>query len=267
MPKQLLIYERAVPVNTQRHRDWSIKVGKGFNFVRNVNSIPLTAVEFPSAARGFAIVFAGTEDAMMPSVILGPRDQENLYLADDGTWRAKYVPAFLRRYPFVFSSGDDGQKFTLCIDEEFDGFNQEGLGERMFDAQGEQTQYLGNVLEFLKAYQTEFARTQAFCKKLKELELLEPMQARFKLGDGKQYSLSGFVAINRERLQNLSGETLASLARTGELEIAYLHLQSLRNLSDLGERLQLQVADGEVETGQDRAEAETGTTELSSDTA
>lgn len=59
------------------------------------------------------------------------------------------MPAFLRRYPFVFSSNDDASTFTLCIDEEFDGLNQDGRGERLFDSEGERTQYLQNVLGFL----------------------------------------------------------------------------------------------------------------------
>ena len=50
---------------------------------------------------------------------------------------------------------------------------QKGLGERLFDSEGEQTQYLGGVLEFLKAYQVQFQRTEALCRKLNELELQE----------------------------------------------------------------------------------------------
>ncbi len=42
----------------------------------------------------------------MPAVLLGIRDQENLYVDDNGAWNAKYIPAFVRRYPFVFSSQD-----------------------------------------------------------------------------------------------------------------------------------------------------------------
>ena len=237
MTKQLLIYEEAIPVNNERHRKWSVKSGKDYRFSHDLNAVPLTAVEFPLAAAEFPIVFAGNDDAVMPSAILGLLDKQNLFVAEDGDWQASYVPAFLRRYPFVFAATEEGQKFTLCIDEEFSGCNQDDIGERLFDAQGEQTQYLRSVLEFLKAYQAEFTRTQAFCKRLKELELLEPMQARVKHNDGQQYSLSGFMAINRERLNNLPGDELQRLARSGELEIAYIHLQSLHNVTRLGERI------------------------------
>jgi len=231
MSTQLLIYERAVAVNKQKHKDWSVKTGNSYDFAKNINSVPLTAVEFPSAAAEYSIIFAGNEDAVMPAVILGVRDQENLYLSEEGTWTSKYIPAFLRRYPFVFASSDDNKKFTLCIDEEFSGCNQDGVGERLFDAEAEQTQYLKSVLNFSSEYQGQFNRTQVFCKKLKELDLLEPMQAQITLPSGQKMNLGGFQAVSRERLKKLSDEQIVELAKTDELELIYLHLQSMRNFN------------------------------------
>ena len=63
-------------------------------------------------------------------VILGVEKDENLYVKQPGSWDARYVPAFVRRYPFVFSRSDDGQTFTLCIDETWSGCNADGKGER-----------------------------------------------------------------------------------------------------------------------------------------
>lgn len=236
MTKQLLIYERAVPVSKQRHKDWSVKTGADYRFAGEVNSLPLMAIEFPSAAAEYAIVFAGTQNTVMPAAILGVRE-ENLYLKKDGAWEARYIPAFVRRYPFVFSGSDDGKTFTLCIDESFSGCNREGLGERLFDAAGEQSQYLGRIMTFLKDYQAQFQRTQAFCKKVKDLDLLEPMRAQITLNTGEQLGLQGFMAISRERLKKLTGDQLAELTRTGELELFYLHLQSMRNFRAMVERV------------------------------
>ncbi len=233
MSKQLLIYSRAQAVNSQRHREWSVKAGDNFEFARDVNSVPLTAVEFVTASSEYPIVFAGSDDQLMPLVVMGVRDKENLYMNDDGTLDAKYVPAFLRRYPFVFSSQDEGKNFTLCIDETFDGCNQDNVGERLFDAEGEKTQYLNNVLEFLKEYQLHFARTQAFCKKLQELELLEPMGAQFTPPQGEKVTLTGFFAINRKKLKELSAEDLERLVKNDGMELIFLHLYSLRNFNTM----------------------------------
>ncbi len=236
MTTQLLIYEKAVPVNSQRHGDWSVKIGADFGFARQVNAVPLMAAEFPAAAAEYPVVFMGT-DSVMPAILLGAREKENLYVKEDGSWDGRYVPAFVRRYPFVFARSDDGRTFTLCIDEDFAGCNQEGRGERLFDADGERTGYLGSVLEFLQAYQAQFLRTEAFCKRLKELELLEPMRAQFALQSGETLGLTGFSSINRDKLKALPANTLADLAKTDELELAYLALQSLRNIQAMAQRL------------------------------
>ena len=235
MSTQLLIYGNVKPITKSEHGDLHIKTGSDYEFARNVNSVPLMAVEFRQAATEYPIVFAGNDKDIMPAVILGSRNDENLYLTESEEWDAKYIPAFIRRYPFVFSSSDSGDNFTLCIDEDFSGCNHEGKGERLFDSDGEQTQYLKNVLEFLKEFQAHFRRSQAFCAKLVELELLEPMGAQFNQ-DGERRSLTGFLAVNREKLKALSGDQLSELVQTDGLELLYLHLQSLSNFTTMLDR-------------------------------
>ena len=242
MAIQLLVYENAVPVSRQRHKEWSVKTGSDYSFARKVNSVPLMVGEFASAAPEYPVVFAGTKDEVVPAVLLGFRDQENLYVDQQGGWKAKYIPAFLRRYPFVFASHADAQNFTLCIDESFSGCNTEGRGERLFDSTGEQTQYVKTVLGFLQAYQQQFQRTQALCRKLRDLDLLEPMQAQVSLPAGQRITLGGFFAVNRDRLKGLPAETLSELARADELELVYLHLGSMHNFAAMGNRAREAIA-------------------------
>ena len=237
MAKQLMIYESAVPVSNSRHGKWSVDVGTDFGFSRSVNSVPLTAVEFPAAASEYAIIFAGNGDVVTPAVLLGMREEENLYLDKEGGWKAKYVPAFLRRYPFVFSSRDEGKNFTLCIDESYPGFNQDGRGQPLYEEAHKPSQYTQNVLKFLQQYQVEFHRTQNFCQKLKDLNLLEPMRAQINLQSGERIALGGFMAVDRARLKTLGSEKLAELVKSDEMELIYAHLLSMRNFAGMRERL------------------------------
>ena len=237
MPTQLLVYETAVPITHARHGKWSLEVGQDYSFSRRVNSVPLMTAEFPSAAGEYAMVFGGAGDAVIPAAILGVRADENLFVSSDGKWQGRYVPAFLRRYPFVFSSREDGKTFTLCIDEGFPGFNQADRGQRLFTDDGKPTPYVDNVLKFLQQYQVEFNRTQAFCKRLKELNLLEPMQAQVSLDSGEKRLLTGFSVVDRARLKTLSSTVLADLVKSDELELVYMHLASMRNFAAMRERL------------------------------
>jgi len=56
-------------------------------------------------------------------------------------------------------------------------------------------------------------------------------------GSGEKLSLSGFMAVSRERLKKLSGETLAELASNDELQLICLHLHSMRNFNLVQDRL------------------------------
>lgn len=235
MSTQLLFYKEAIPVSKGSHAKFSIDTTLDYSFATGVNSVPLTATEFPFAARDYVIVFAG-EEAPMPAVILGVQRDRNLYVSDTGEWQGRYIPAFVRRYPFVFSSGEEAATFTLCVDKEFQGLNDDGRGERLFSDEGENSAYLEKMLNFLQEYQLQFQRTRAFCQKLKEFDLLEAMQAHISMPSGGQQSLTGFRVINRDRLKALDGEKLAELAKTDALELAYLHLQSLNNFSVMVER-------------------------------
>jgi hypothetical protein len=231
-----MIYEKAVPVSQARHGNWSLERGTDYAFCRNVNSVPIMTAEFASAALEYAIVFGGTEEVVMPAAVLGVRPDENLYVTRQGGWQAKYIPAFVRRYPFVFSSGE-GKSFALCIDEAFPGFNQSSRGERLFGADGKPTPYVDNVFTFLQQYQLEFRRTQGLCKTLKDLNLLEPMQAQINLASGERMALRGFLVVDRARLKTLSASTLAELVNSDELELIYTHLMSLQNFATVRDRL------------------------------
>lgn len=237
MAKQLLIYESAVPVSAGRHGTASLEVVSGYAFSAGINAVPLMAVEFLRAATEYAIVFTAAGDDVMPAVVLGVRGDQNLYLSPDAQWQAKYVPAFIRRYPFVFSTSTDGATLTLCIDESYPGLNRDSRGQRLFTDDSKPSAYTEQVLKFLQEFQASFQRTRAFGKRIKELGLLEPMQAQVTTPKGEKLSLGGFLAISRDKLRALDGEALASLAKTDELELLYLHLYSMRNFNDVKDRL------------------------------
>lgn len=236
MANQLLIYQRAVPVSPQRHGDLYVKTGESFAFAAGVNAVPLLAAEIPHAAAEYPVVFTESNGVVMPALILGVRNNQNLFLTEAGKWDARYVPAFIRQYPFVVAAQENSDAMTLCIDEEFGGCNREGRGERLFDADGERTQYLENVVNFVRDYQVQFQRTKQFCEQLNSNELLEPMRAQFKSPDGQELNLTGFLSINRQKLRALRGNTLEAMAKTDALELAYVQLQTMRNFTAMVQR-------------------------------
>ncbi len=236
MTNQQLFYSTVVPVSPERHKHWCIRPFSDYSFTGKANSVPLMTAEFLSACSDFPIVFTGDDEVVMPVLLLGMHGGENLFLGADGSWEGNYLPAFIRRYPFIFSQSEDKDKFFLCIDESFPGFNQAGEGQALIGEDDQPTEFVGGILKFLGSYQQEAQRTQAFCQKLKELNLLERKNVEVGLPDGEKLVLAGIYLIDRPRLNSLSSEAIVELVRSGGYELICQHLVSLRNFHQLLER-------------------------------
>ncbi len=237
MSTQVLIYEKAIALNKDVHADWSVEVGDDFGHTQNLNALPLLTAEFFKASREYPIVFSKAGDTVAPMVSLGLRNNENLFLDKSQKWLADYKPAFLRRYPFIFARSEDGNTFTLCVDESFSGFNQKGKGQPLFNDDGTPSPYVNNILNFLQSFQAEHARTQAFCQKLDEFDLFEPNNAVWTKPDGEQVALSGFFCISRAKLKALPPKVLSGMIEREEMDLIYAHLLSLENFNWFKTRL------------------------------
>ena len=134
-------YERPVLLDRERHRRRRVQPATGFAFARKAHSLVLTAVEFNEACKEYAIVFTRSPvGKVVPVAMLGLRAGENLFVGDDGRWDARYVPAFVRRYPFVLAQAPGEQQLAVCVDEAFAGWNI-SEGEPLFDEQGADTPF------------------------------------------------------------------------------------------------------------------------------
>ena len=223
-------------MSAEVHGDWCLDSGVGYLFARNSHFFPITTPEFEKAAWHYPIVFVSEGDTVVPCVITSYVQGSNLFLQDDGTWDADYIPAFVRRYPFIFASVEGRDALTLCMDDSFAGFNQEDRGERLFLLGGGRTGFLERTLTFLQQYQAEQERSAQLARHIADLGLLEPVQAQVSLQSGEQLSLGGFSTVSRERLRVLDATKLSELARDDWLELLYVHLFSLGNFARLMDR-------------------------------
>ena len=231
-----LYYEDPVLLDRDKHRKWRVGPSRGFGFARNANSLYLAGVEFAEACKEYAVVFTRAGNGKIaPVAMLGLRSRENLFVDDQARWTGSYVPAFVRRYPFVLAELP-GQSLGVCIDGAFAGLNDQE-GQALFDAQGNNTPYLQNALDYLTRFQQEFRRTEIFCERLGEAGLLRPMDARADLVDGRSFTVSGLLVVDEQKLLELPDAAALSLFRAGELHLISMHLLSLGNMKQLVDRM------------------------------
>lgn len=235
--KTLMMYERVVPVDREQHRTLRIQQGKGrLGFSRGTNSMPMAAAELPLAALDYPCVFVPMGEEHTLVAIVGLRDQENLMIEADGGWAEQhYVPAFVRRYPFVLADQPNSDQLTLCLDEAFDGLNQT-QGEALFDAQGQDTPYFQQLQQFLLSFHHDMVATARFGKRLNELGLLVERGIDCKI-NGASLTLNGFKVVDEAKLRALPPDTIQELFGSGALGWIHAHLLSLNNVNKLGSRL------------------------------
>lgn len=232
-----LFYTKIVPLSKVQHQQLNVTPLKDYKHTRTTNSVYITAVEFLAAAREYPIVFgAGNDGSISSLVILGLKNNENVFVGKKGEWLGNYIPAYIRRYPFILAEDKKHSgNFAVCIDEGYTGFNKKKSGTKLFADDGTETPFLQKSIAFLKEYQNHIQQTRIFCNRINELKLLEPMQARVE-SKGKKQMLGGFQCVSRKRLKELPAEALHGLAGIDYLELIYAHLHSLANLDHLLKR-------------------------------
>ena len=235
---EVLFYERVIPLNRDVHRELKLQAEvEGYRFAQGVISVPVVGVEFPAVSREYPILFTGAGGENLPVAMVGLRPGENLYVEGDGRWsEGAYVPAFVRRYPFVFAKGEADDRLTVCVDDSSAKLGSES-GTPLFDDSGNETPLLKQTLSFLQDFQAHIERTRNFVNRLDELGLLKTRDLQAVLQDGSRFLLRDFRVVDEEKLQSLADAEVLSLFRSGELAWIQAHLLSVSNTSRLLERL------------------------------
>lgn len=234
--KTALIYERIVAITPERHRKTFVDIGSDWRFAAGLDAVPMLSEEFASIARFCPIVFAGSEKSLLPHAMLGLKPGKSIFVGENGGWGGPYIPAFLRRYPFISApvrqkENDTADKRILAIDEDFKGVNTSGRGMALYDAQGAQTKFLQDVGKFVVNFDVSLGRTRAFVGRLQEQDLLEPMAIQITDKSGTVTGgIGGMFGVSKKRLDAMEGDVRARLEEAGDLERCGLHLQSLSHI-------------------------------------
>ena len=222
-----------VLLNSVAHAKLKILPVNGYSFAKENHLVSLVLHELPKISANYATVFVKRQNSekFMPMALLGLEEKKNFFVDDKGQWLAgAYVPAAFRRYPFALAQTEP-DSMALCIDIHSESLSQEE-GVELFDDQGQPTESLEKIKNFLfESYQSELA-AENFCDRLVELNIL--VAASFKVqgpAGVKQYD--GCFVVDEQKLAALAAEDFLSLRVQGYLAAIYAHLISLQQIDKL----------------------------------
>lgn len=232
-----LFYSNPQPLDKEKHVKLGLAEDFTLDFAKHVNAVPVNLIEMPQVCHAFPIAFSPDGNAT-PVAILGLRDNENLFVEEDGKWAdGVYIPSYIRRYPFIFSEMPDSDQLTLCVDMN-DDIITEKTKKRFFTDESEATELSKNALEFCKSYHAAAQQTFEFSKALAESGLLIDRQADIDIGGGRKISFSGFRILDESKLAQLDDKDFLSWREKGWLPFLYAHLFSGAQWQNLVKRLQ-----------------------------
>ena len=230
-PVKPALYNNIVPITAEHHGEMYLDRVDNFSYTRDLGFVYVFCMEFIRAAKEYPIVFSVAGDEVFPVAMLGLRRDQNVFLDDNGNWLVDYIPAYIRRYPYMLAEDQQNKgKYVVCIDDTFAGLNKEGRGERLYNDDGTDGPGIAHAKEFLVTFQKNINITSAFCKRLQELDLLVPMP----LPTGakrKRVDLEGFAVVDRNRIFDLEDAKLVELIRNDDLELIYMHMFSANLLT------------------------------------
>jgi hypothetical protein len=230
-----LFYQNVVPLNRDTHRALRMKpLDRPLDYARLAHLIPALVDEFAAAALEIPIAFLPGVAYPAAVFVTGLKPGRNAFISADGRWDGNYVPAYLRRYPFIIGDVADADPI-LCIDSEFAGFD-ETEGTPLFSASGAPEPSVEQALALANTYRAAAQRTEAMAGMLQRFNLFRSVTLDAKLPDGESTVVHGLLVVDEQGLQALPDAQLLELRAAGFLPPIYAHLLSLGTISGLSQK-------------------------------
>lgn len=232
-PVTAFFYKQPVVLDRELHKDLHIKPGDAL-FAKNAQAVPLLVTEFPEACLEYPIVFSkGNGGQWLALAMTGLIQNQNAFVDAKGVWNARYVPASIRRYPFILAEGNNNES-SLAADLSAPQLGKEG--DRLFDDKGQPTDIVKGVMNLLAEFQGQAKLSEGVIQKFEDAGLLMQQNLEVRLGNGRNAVVEGVWIIDEKKMRELPDDKILSWFKGGELTAMNAQMLSLRNLVPLLER-------------------------------
>jgi hypothetical protein len=230
-----LFYNTIEPINLEQHGKMKVRGITSMPELGRTHAVPLTVDEFALVQRHFPIVFS-VGGQPVPIALMGLNEGINVFLDDNGRSNDPnlYIPAYLRRYPFLLAKlRPDSDELSLCYDSTSGAVGDFDEGEPLFS--GDQpSDATKAILEFCEQFEAAGLRTTAFIDDLVKSDLLMDGEVAIQPeGFEQPFVYRGFRMVDEEKLRNLRGDELRKMNQNGMLPLIYAHLFSLSQMRDV----------------------------------
>lgn len=150
-----LFYTALEPLNAGQHGNVKIRRIQNAPAMSTAHAIPVTVDEFALLQRHYPIVFSVGREPV-PLALMGLNEGTNAFLDENGLPKEQslYIPAYLRRYPFLLARlRPDSDELSLCFDPSSGAVGEFDNGEPLFEG-SEPSEATKAVLAFCEQFET-----------------------------------------------------------------------------------------------------------------
>jgi len=198
------------------------------SFAATTPLISLAAVECVSASAGYPLAFAG-HNPTRPVCVVGGLPGLNLQVNAAGAWRfGHYIPAAVRRFPFiVMADPDKPDTLTLAVEENTELLDP-AAPDKLFE-NGEMTTLGRERLQFTAQVTAEFKKTEALCRHPALDDLLMPARNVAPPRLAVRSVIRDLRVVDPERLRAIPESLRTEWHANGWLAALEAHVASARN--------------------------------------
>ena len=215
-----------VPVTKTEFADKHWQRNADFNFASQDAICPLVAQELHKAALCLPIAFSFINEKPTLVAVQGIKAGCNVLVDKNGKWIGKYIPAAYRGYPFLLANTEEGKQI-LCFDQDSGLLSPEGEG--FFADNGEITEAIKRLMDFLTMVHTDRLGTENVCDLLHRKKLIQPWPIKLR-GDGGDIPVEGLYRIDEAALNAMDKDDFNVIRQAGALPLIYCQLLSMQHL-------------------------------------
>lgn len=224
---------KLIPLSPSEHKNLFVDPVRAINEFRTAQVVRLRVPEVGNAGCCFPVFF--TKDPQLGvwdiSALTSLEPESNLFI-DGNRWQGVYSPLAIRTHPVRFAKFDDKDDVSLSLRPE----DLSESGTPLYDEEGRQTDYLNQIEQALHEDLSGASATQAFCRHLHALELIQPINIKVLYQDASSRVLEGLYTLDQEKLSALEDGAQLELQKRGYLMAMHSMLTALFQLNRLIQR-------------------------------
>ena len=191
-----------VAISNTAHRDKALSPHRNFFFSKELLITKICGFELQHMTGCIPLIFTRSQTSVQFCGLLGLENGKNLMVKPDGSWRARFVPAMLRRHPFSIGNLD-GCSQKIVLDEETEFIVDRDQGHNFFKEDGSTGAVIEHFNELLARITQSMARAEKAWSRIDDLDPFKPFDPIIKKSDGGIIRLEGVLSIHIEKFGKL----------------------------------------------------------------